>query len=201
MDTLHLVVPGPLDQRTGGYLYDARMVSELRHAGREVRVHEVDGRFPELDDVARSALDATLAAIPGDATVVLDGLAMGAAPDVVAGHAHRLRLVALVHHPLADETGLSDDDRRHFEATEREALTYARGVVVTSPYTARRLADFGVGPQRVRAVTPGTEPGPMAEGPGPGEPPVLVCVGTVTPRKGFDVLVEALARLGDLEWR
>lgn len=200
-EPFHLVVPGPLDQRTGGYLYDARMVAELDAAGRTVVVHEVDGRFPDVDGDARAALDDALAAIPDDDVVVIDGLAMGATPDVVGRHAHRLRVVALVHHPLADETGVSEADRRHFEATERDALAHARGVVVTSPYTARRLAAFGVNADRVRAVTPGTEPGPMAEGPGRSEPPVLICVGTLTPRKGFDVLVRALAQLDDLEWR
>lgn len=196
----HLVVPGPLDQRTGGYLYDARMVAELGRAGRPVVVHEVEGRFPNVDERALTALDAELAVIGDGDVVVVDGLAFGAAPKLAARHADRLRLVALVHHPLADETGITDDERRLFEGAEAEALRHACGVIVTSPYTARRLADFGVSSDRVRSVRPGTEPGPMAEGPGLGEPPRMVCVGTVTPRKGFDVLVRALAQLDDLEW-
>lgn len=198
---LHLVVPGPLDQRTGGYLYDARMVAELRQEGRVVVVHEVDGRFPDVDDGARASLDGELSRISDDAVVVIDGLAMGATPAVVGRHARRLRLVALVHHPLADETGLSVSERRHFEALEAEALAHVRGVVVTSPYTARRLGDFGVEGDEVRSIRPGTDPGPLAEGPGDGEPPRLVCVGTVTPRKGHDVLIRALAKIDDLEWR
>lgn len=198
---LHLIVPGPLDQRTGGYLYDARMVAELRQAGRLVVVHEVEGRFPDVDDLARSALDRALDSIPDDSVTVIDGLAMGATPEVVGRHGRRLRLVALVHHPLADETGLDAPERRRFEESEEEALGHARGVVVTSPYTARRLGDFGVASGDVRAVRPGTDPGPMAEGPGRGEPPRLICVGTVTPRKGHDVLVRALAMIDDLEWR
>ena len=39
---LHVVVPGPLEQRTGGYLYDARMVEGLRAAGWQVVVHNLD---------------------------------------------------------------------------------------------------------------------------------------------------------------
>ena len=42
---LHVVVPGPLEQRTGGYLYDARMVEGLRAAGWQVVVHNLDGLF------------------------------------------------------------------------------------------------------------------------------------------------------------
>lgn len=200
-DTVHLVVPGPLDQRTGGYLYDARIVAELRTRGRSVAVHEVEGRFPDVDPRALAALEESLASIGDGQTVVVDGLALGAAPEVTARHAQRLRLVALVHHPLADETGLEPDARRRFEASERAALGHVRGVIVTSPYTAGRLEDFGVAASDVRSVLPGTDPGPMAEGAGEGEVPRLVCVGTVTPRKAHDVLVHALARIDDLAWR
>ena len=31
--SLHFVVPGPLDQRTGGYIYDRRIVEGLRARG------------------------------------------------------------------------------------------------------------------------------------------------------------------------
>ena len=198
---LHLVVAGSLDQRTGGYLYDARIVRELREAGRNVVVHALDGRFPDPDVRARTSLDETLAAIDGQARVVIDGLAMGGLPEVIERHTDRLSLVALVHHPLADETGLSLADRGRFEASERRALAAVAGVVVTSPFTAARLEDFGVDRERVRVVRPGTEPARMSSGPPDGEPLRLVCVGTLTPRKGQDLLIEALAGLADLSWR
>jgi len=197
---LHVVVPGPLDQRTGGYLYDARIVGELRAMGRRVRVHEVEGRFPDVDARSLARLGDALAAVVDDAVVVVDGLAMGAAPGVMREHASRLRLIGLVHHPLADETGLTPDDRRRFEALETEALAEVRGVVVTSAYTAERLRDFGIECGTVEAVLPGTDPSHPAEGPEEGEAPRLICVGTVTPRKAHDVLVEALAKIDDLEW-
>ena len=198
---LHLVVPGPLDQRTGGYLYDARIVQELRARGHPVRVHEVDGRFPDLDAPSLQALDRTLESIPDGHVVVPDGLALGAAPEVARRHRRRLRLVALVHHPLADETGLDEEARRRLRMAETEALGHVLGVVVTSPATARRLADFGVEAGRIRAVLPGTDPAPEAEGSPPGSPPRMACVGSVTPRKGHDVLVRALAAIDDLAWR
>lgn len=200
-EPLHLVVPGPIDQRTGGYLYDARIVAELRSAGHPVEVHSVEGRFPEVDARSLDNLDEALASIDDGAVVVVDGLAMGAAPEVARWHAPRLRLVALVHHPLADETGLEPADRDRFRELERAALGHVRGVVVTSPYTLHRLEAFDVRADRVRAVPPGTDSAPPAEGPGAGQPPRIVCVGTVTPRKGHDVLVRALVRIEDLEWR
>jgi glycosyltransferase involved in cell wall biosynthesis len=47
---------------------------------------------------------------------------------------------------------------------------------------------------------PGTDPAPVAAGPGEGAAPHLLCVGSVTPRKGQDLLAGALARVRDLSW-
>ena len=49
-------------------------------------------------------------------------------------------------------------------------------------------------------MVPGTDPAKPAVGPGTGAAPRLVCVASVTPRKGQDVLVAALARLRALDW-
>lgn len=207
---LHVVVPGALDQRTGGYLYDANMVREMRRRGRIVEVHEVPGRFPAADAGSRSALDGALRSVPDGRSVVVDGLALGGAPDVAARHADRLRIVGLVHHPLADETGLTPRRRADLEAQERRALQAVRGAIVTSAFTGRRVGGMGVGPERIRVVRPGTEPGGVRPGSPPGAtaappPPVrdagtpvhLLCVATLTPRKGQDLLVRALAGLPD----
>jgi glycosyltransferase involved in cell wall biosynthesis len=197
---LHFVVPGPLDQLTGGYIYDAHMVNGLREIGWSVRVHNLAGRFPDADAVGRRALTEALASIPDGGRVLIDGLAMGGAPEPLEAHARRLRVIALVHHPLADETGLSEADRLRVAATERRALAGCAGVVVSSAFTARALAAYGVPADRVRVVIPGTEHASPATGPPFGEPPMLLCVASLTPRKGYDVLVAALAQVRDLPW-
>ncbi|MEQ9399051.1 MAG: glycosyltransferase family 4 protein [Longimicrobiales bacterium] len=206
---LHVVVPGPLDQRTGGYLYDAYMVREMRRRGRTVEVHEVPGRFPATDAAARSALDAALGSVPDGRPVVVDGLALGGAPDAAAPHADRLRLVGLVHHPLADETGLEPARRADVEARERRALEAVRGVIVTSDSTGRRVGRMGVEADRIRVVRPGTAPATSPASPArdraAGTPVHLLCVATLTPRKGQDLLVRALSGLragsGGVPWR
>ncbi|WP_277811594.1 glycosyltransferase family 4 protein [Chromohalobacter canadensis] len=197
-EVLTLIVAGDPDQLTGGYVYDARIVEALRQRDWQVRVVDLEGRFPEPDGTARQALDDALAARPEGAHVIIDGLAMGGLPDVLEAHAQRLRLTALVHHPLADETGLGAAERERFLISETRALSAVHNVIVTSPFTARRLADFQVGPERLHVV----EPGVMRAAPARGnaEVPRLLCVATVTPRKGHDVLVEALAALTDLPW-
>ena len=198
---LHLVVPGPLDQQTGGYIYDARMAAGLRRRGWRVDVHSLDGTFPDADAAARACLDGVLAGIDDGSRVLVDGLALGGLPGPVAAHRERLRLLALVHHPVSDETGLAAGVRARLAERERRALAGAAGIIVTSSFTARGLGRFGVKPARVRVARPGTDPAPPAAGPAPDEPPQLLSVASVVPRKGHDVLVRALARLRDRRWR
>lgn len=201
---LHVVVPGSLRQRTGGYLYDARIVAGLRERGWRVGVVELEGAFPAAGPAAVDAFHRRLAALPPGEPVVVDGLAGGAHPDVLARAAAQRPVVALVHHPLGDETGTPDTHRAQLLRAEVEGLAAVAGVVVTSPFTARRLGELGVAPAKVRVVIPGTETAPA----GAAEadrcddgPPLLLSVGSVTPRKGHDLLVEALSGLTDLPWR
>ncbi len=197
---IHLVVPGSLDQRTGGYIYDARMMAGLQRLGWRVIVHNLAGEFPDPDDRARASLTRTLDALPDHARVLIDGLAMAGLPEPVRAHSKRLWILAMVHHPCADETGLDQRQRARFATLEREALGACDGVLVTSGFTASRMEAFGVHEARVRAVQPGTDPAPPAKGGGSEDPPGLLCVASVIPRKGQDVLVRALARLREARW-
>ena len=187
------VVAGSPAQFTGGYLYDARIAEGLTALGWQVQTHGLEGRFPLPDARAADALAQCLAAHPDGACVVIDGLVFGGLPDVVREHAHRLDLVALVHHPLAKENGLDASVRDTLEATERAALAVARRVVVTSGFTARQLADYAVPPGRIHVVEPGIDPSPLAAA--DHEPPRLLCIASIVPRKGHLVLIEALAAL------
>lgn len=196
---LDFIVPGDPGQRTGGYLYDARIVEALRRLGWTVAIHGLPGRFPDADGTARDALHDTLAALPAGRRVVIDGLALGGLPEVAIEHAGRLRLVALVHHPLADELGLDPVLRRCLLASERAALAAVRMAVTTSAFTARRLLDFGLRAERIRWVEPGVAEFPLAAA--DGESPRLLCVASLTPRKGQDVLVRALERVRALPWQ
>jgi glycosyltransferase involved in cell wall biosynthesis len=194
---LHFVVPGPLDQRTGGYIYDRRIVEGLRARGWTVEMHELAGRFPTVDAVARHAAAASTDAIPPSHLCVIDGLALPAFADLGDRLPHWL---ALVHHPLALETGLTPAEARAFTAMERRLLAGASRVIVTSPGTRRDVAAYGVEDRRIGVICPGTDPAPLARGSdGPGL--ALLCVASLTPRKGHLVLLEALHGLTDLDWR
>ena len=198
---LHVVVPGPLSQRTGGYIYDARMVSGLRELGWRVIVHELEGRFPDPDGQARASLAKALESITAGGRVLIDGLAMGSLPGPVRTHRDRLQILSIVHHPLSDETGLDDDRRERFRSLEQEALSACVGVLVTSRFTASRVRAFGFPSNRVHSVSPGVDRARPARGRPEGASPQLLCVASVTPRKGQDVLVRALWRVRELSWR
>jgi glycosyltransferase involved in cell wall biosynthesis len=197
---LEFIVPGRLDTLTGGYGYDRRIVAGLRERGWPVTIHEVGDSFPVPHAAARAESARVLAALPDDALVIVDGLALGALPDEFRPHAERLRLIGLVHHPLAAETGLHPSVARHLEESERRALQHVRRVVVTSEATAEMLDAYGVARRRVTVINPGTDPAPLAEG-STGPDVQLLCVASVIPRKGHDVLFRALALMRCRNWR
>ena len=132
--------------------------------------------------------------------IVLDGLAFGALPEAGALRS-RTPLIALVHQPLALESGLDTAQADAFRESERAALAAAARVVVTSEATARIvIADYDVPSQRISVVRPGNDPVPPARGSNDGVVRLL-SVGSVVPDKGYDLLIAAVATLADLPWR
>lgn len=204
-----MLVPGDIEMRTGGYGYDRRIVAGLRALGWRVDVFGLDDSFPFPTPAARAAADRAFSAIPDGGLALVDGLAYGALPDEAARHAPRLTMVALVHHPLASENGLDPASAAALEAGERRALASARAVVVTSRATAAALDWYGVARERIAVVEPGTDPAPVARGSaaavsnaGDRRSAVsLLCVATITPRKGHELLLRALAAISDVPWR
>jgi glycosyltransferase involved in cell wall biosynthesis len=194
-------VPGDLATPTGGFAYDARMISELKRLGWRIEVVDLGNGFPQPSAHARAAACAQLKQLAPPTPVVVDGLALGVLPEAAWALRKNHCLVALVHHPLALEAGWSSDEAAAFHRSERSALACARHVVVTSAATARLLAaDYDVAPDRVSVVEPGTDRIEAAANRG-GTTVTLLAVGSVIPRKGYDVLVAALARLEHLPWQ
>lgn len=187
---LVFVVPGCLDQLTGGYLYDRHIVEGLRARGRPVKVIELG---PKPDE-------AVFAEIADGTTTVIDGLALPGLERAIAAQGRRLRLVALVHHPLSEETGLSRAEAERVAALEAAVLPIFRGVLCPSRRTAAAVERYGVSPGRIAVVPPGTAQPTAYQRPRRGPARVLLCVASLVPRKGHRVLIEALLRLRSLDW-
>jgi glycosyltransferase involved in cell wall biosynthesis len=193
------VIPGDLTLATGGYAYDRRVLAGL--AAHDVTVTHVPlpGNYPNptADDIEASA--AVLARLPADTTLLIDGLAYGAFPASLLA-CIKQRIVALVHHPLGLETGVPGARAAELILLETAALARADHVVVTSPLTKRILAaDFAVPTAGITVAEPGSAPGTRAQGCLDGRIHMLA-VGSIVPRKGYPVLIEALKGLST-DWR
>lgn len=104
--------------------------------------------------------------------------------------------VALIHHALA-AAGRDTAQRAEVEAAMRAMLSRLRRVVTTSqPVADRMMHEFGVA--AVDVIVPGAAELPRSLA--AGTTCRILSVGVLTPRKGHDVLLRALARLLDLDW-
>jgi glycosyltransferase involved in cell wall biosynthesis len=79
-------------------------------------------------------------------------------------------------------------------------LAAASAVITTSHWGRRRLGELSALPaERVHVSEPGVDRAGLARGTAAGGS--LLCVATLTPGKGHDVLIDALAMAADLSWR
>ena len=205
MVAVTFAVPGSLDQPTGGYTYDRRVIAQLRRLGCDVEVVDLGEGFPRPAAETVALALPLLRRVPAERPIIVDGLALGVLPEAVQALRASHRLVALVHHPLALESGLTRERASALRDSERAALAAVRHAIVTSPATARILvADYGIAADTVTVALPGSVRCAVAHRPAGGTEGAtvkLLAVGAVVPRKGYDVLVEALSRLTDLDWQ
>ena len=192
-------IPGDIGTPTGGYVYDRQVMALLPRFGVEVAHLPLPGGFPAPTAAELQEAGRLLAAVQADCVLLIDGLALGALPEACLAPVGA-PVVAMLHHPLGLETGLDEETSRALLNSERAALKFARRIVVTSRTTADTLRELGFAPPPpVTVAEPGTEAAPRATG-GTGVLQIL-SVGAVVPRKGHDLLIEALAGLTHLDWR
>ncbi|MEO0913686.1 MAG: glycosyltransferase family 4 protein [Pseudomonadota bacterium] len=190
-------IPGDIETLTGGYIYERRLLLGLRALGHDVEHIELPASFPDPSAADMADAVGRLAAIAPDRPLILDGLVFGAIEGLESVSAP---IVAMIHHPLALETGLSPERRAHLYATERRNLGHARHVLAPSRHTAGILeAQYGVAPERITIAPPGSERPTLASA--PVDPPLILSVGLQHPRKGHDILLRALAGITDLRWQ
>jgi glycosyltransferase involved in cell wall biosynthesis len=195
-----LVVYGDLDTLSGGFRYDRRLVASLRAHGDRVTVLELPWRsYPRgLVDNADPRVAARIARAGPFDLLLQDELAH---PSLV-GTNRRLQerldcpLVGIVHHLRADET--DGPARRAYERIERRYLRTLDAVVTNSEPTlasVRRLAS----PERALVAPPAGDrfapdiDGATIEERARRNPPGVVALGTVTPRKATTAVVDAVA--------
>jgi glycosyltransferase involved in cell wall biosynthesis len=189
---LVLLTTVPFESVTGASFYHRRMLAAW----------EEMGGASEVVALEAPALPSLVAAMEG-ATVIVEGAAFEpAAPIIPALQAEGA--VALIHHPTALEPGTPDARRVQLKQLEASLLPGFRRVIAASqPIGDRLVAEFGVAAETLRVVTPGTDRmhRRFIDGTRPdGGQCELLSLGTLTYRKGHDVLLRALATLFDLDW-
>ena len=193
MTTVFFAIPGDINLPTGGYTYDRRVLALLPQCGVTARHLKLPAGYPaptatDLDATARA-----FAETPKHSVLMVDGLAYGAMSTDIIKHT-ACPIIALVHHPLCLETGLTDPRAAELRASETAALGLAMRVIVTSRTTAKTLIDeFAVPPDKLTIAEPGTDPAPRVHGSSGALQ--LLAVGSVVPRKGYDILVRALEQV------
>jgi glycosyltransferase involved in cell wall biosynthesis len=197
VSTVHVVLPGGVDdlaRPSGGNVYDRVVCCGLASGGWSVCERAVPGPWPLADRETLRELARELASVPDDAVALVDGLVASAARQVLVPAAARLRLCVLVHLPL----GATTDDTT-VRAGEGAVLRAAAAVIATSCWTRRWLLEtYALSADRLHVAEPGVDPAPPAPGTAAGER--LLCVAAVTPGKGHDALLSALAGIRDLTW-
>lgn len=199
-------VPGELETPTGGYAYARAILARFPAHGITAHHLELPGSYPFPDANDLAATEALLSTVPKSAPLLIDGLAYGALPAEIAAQIPQ-PIAALVHHPLALETGLTPTTATRLRHSERLALQYADAVISTSATTAATLQqDYDVPAHKLTVAEPGAPRPRRAEISGAAANTVaLLAVGAISPRKGYDCLVAALGSLGkvgtDADWR
>lgn len=194
-------IPGNIGRKTGGFIYERRLLMALRAAGRDVRHLALPAGFPDPTPDDTAAARMALTALPATTPAIIDGLVYGSIDTQVLDEM-AAPIVAMIHHPLGLETGLPLARARALLRREADNLARAARVLVPSPHTARILsAEFGVDEARIAVALPGFDRlGPSTPSPFRQTPPLILSVGLLAARKGHDTLLDALALIVGLDW-
>jgi glycosyltransferase involved in cell wall biosynthesis len=196
----HFAIPGNLNTPTGGYSYDREILALLSAHGVDARHMPLPASFPFPSDTDLAETVRALTGVPSGDVLLVDGLAYGVLPEAALARI-AAPMIVLLHHPLGLETGLTEDLSCQLLVSEKAALLHARHIVVTSNTTADTLRELGFAPPPpVTIALPGTMRRTRATGSAGQGILEILSVGSLIPRKGYDVLVEAYARLPRGTW-
>lgn len=190
------VTVGDTGRKTGGYLYNARVLAGLRESGAEVEELVAGGASPE-EQVAWAPRVGSMLDPPSFDVILVDALARIA----VAPHLDRWRasrpVVALVHELPSVAGGSPEAGETADQGAYEEPLLRADRLVAVSEHGRALLEGRGVPPGRVRVVPPGFDrlATPAETPPVRSAGPVrALCVAQWIPRKGILTLAQAWAR-------
>ncbi len=201
-----LVIYGSLETRSGGYLYDRKLVAALRNQGDEVTIFSLPWRSYSRHllqnlwgdwarALARAPLDILIQDELNHPSLFLLNRRLKRETDYP--------VISLIHHLRVDE-GHPPLPMAFYRAVERRYLRSVDGLICNSNATLASVQALSGVKMPAVVAHPGRAPHPpaltnadilaRAQEPGPLR---LLFVGNVIPRKGLHILLDALARLPD----
>ncbi|APH57222.1 Glycosyltransferase [Granulibacter bethesdensis] len=204
---IFFIQPAATDPTAGGHRYNRELIEALQQKGHSVTDITLKARFVHNAKVAEEEAGqvfSTLMASSGqNSRIVIDGMSLPAFHHLPSS---ALRcLTPLVHRPgAAGQRGDCPGPDANVQQAEQTVLSAVSHAVVTLEQTRDRLIrEYGVADAQISVV----ESGFAAYAPASGtrnrdssSPCEILSVGTLVKRKGYDVLLKALARLTDLSW-
>lgn len=188
--------------RTGGYVYNSRLVEVLREQGVQLEVHCLEQGFPVVPEPQRASLARRLASLPAHTLLLMDHVYLGRLLELFRQMPHPI--AAIFHHSDVMEHGTGEDEkgRRLFEA-ERACLQRVDALLVSSHETARYVQEkYGFPPELIHAAVPGNDASPRTDvgGYSAAQGPRLLSVGAIIPRKHYDYILDVAARMKTTAW-
>lgn len=195
--TLHHFYSTDYEQKTGGWIYNRHLIAWLdRHMG---GVHEmtVPVCFPRPDAAVLAEIATLFDAIEPGAVLVMDHIYGCMLLPILS--ARPFRLVLIYHHSMVEERGEGEVAASRNTA-EHSALQLADAIVVTSDESRDYVTGhYGINEQKIITGKPGNDPAPRSPV-HDGGPWHMLSVGAVIPRKRYEFLVEALAKVQRSDW-
>jgi len=185
---------GDTGRKTGGYLYNGRVISGLRKRGFEIEEFVAGGASPEEQRKSTPSFGSTFDPFRFDA-IVVDALARIVIAPHLGGWLASRPVVALVHELPSVAGGGYGSGTVAGERDFEETLLRADRLVAVSEHGKKVLLGRGVSPGRIHVVPPGFDGvrevvGPRVQRSGPVR---ALCVAQWIERKGILTLVEAWA--------
>ena len=188
-------------RRTGGYVYNTRLLAALEQQGAEVQPLTLPTGFPTVPQRDRAGLLATLKALPSGSIVLTDHIYLCDLAEVFAETA--LPVVSIFHHSLVEEQGAAAGDRAQaLRQAEATAIARSARVLVSSAETAHYLkSHYGADPHKLRVSVPGNLHVPRSAVGRRSGPASILSVGAIIARKRYDYMLEVASHLADFDWR
>lgn len=197
MKTIFLIYSGDFHAISGGYIYNRRLVENLKYW--DFEVHTVQIAEKQIDPASEEGkrLDLLLSEMPENSIILADSLVFGYNLIFWEKYSPSHFLIPLMHLPLF----LNPDCSGNMQLKEKEinSLHLASHIVVTSCFTKQILVQEGIQPGKITVIVPGIEVFHKKEQYS-AVPKQLLCVSGISFGKNQLLLLKALYRLRMYNW-